>query len=244
MGVALTCFFHAPARWLTDSLRLWSQHKAAFADARGTVWQGSTRLVVIEDGGGSAVALPGRLEWRLRPRWPGMAVELHANCCMNQPWTFSVFPRWGGVRISAEDSISQWPVQLLVGLGSPWNTLNMTGQLRISTQGFWVDWSKGARTVGGNAQLDVFQLSSHLSTLRPVGSYRLSVQGGAAAVISLETLEGTLRLSGSGQLNADGLRFEGLAKTASEQEAVLARVLEVVGRREGAQSIIQIGKML
>jgi general secretion pathway protein N len=173
-----------------------------------------------------------------------MAVELHANCCMNQPWSFSVFPRWGGVRILAEDSISQWPLQLLVGLGSPWSTLNMKGQLGISTKGLWIDWSRGTRIVGGHAQLDVSQLSSHLSTLRPMGSYRLSVQGGAAPVISLETLEGALRLSGSGQWNAEGLRFEGLATVAPEQEAVLARVLEIVGRREGTKSIIKIGNML
>lgn len=241
LGGAGMCFWQAPAHWATDVLRQLSSQKVAFLDVRGTVWRGSARLALIGGDGESATALPGRLEWELRPAWFGLEAELRAKCCIEHSLNFSVLPRLGGIKISFSDSVSQWPMQLLAGLGSPWNTLQMQGQLGVTAKGLWVDWSSGSRLMGGQAQLEVTQLSSSLSTLRPIGSYRLSLQGGAESPIVLETLEGPLRLSGSGQWSANGLRFEGLATTAPEQEVVLAPVMEMIGRRDGARTTIKIG---
>ena len=88
-------------------------------------------------------------------------------------------------------------------------------------------------------------MSSRLSTLDTLGSYRLSVRGGAAstepATLNLETLGGALRLQGSGQWTGFRVRFRGEASAAEGQEAALNNLLNIIGRRQGAASIISVG---
>jgi general secretion pathway protein N len=84
-------------------------------------------------------------------------------------------------------------------------------------------------------------MSSRLSTLRPMGSYRLVVQGGDVPTLTLSTLEGALQLSGTGQWVGQRLRFTGEATATPEREAALSNLLNIIGRRSGARSIITVG---
>ena len=93
----------------------------------------------------------------------------------------------------------------------------------------------------GQAQLDALSMSSRLSTLRPMGSYRLTLQGGAAPTLGLQTLQGALQLSGSGQWVGQRLRFTGEASAAPEREGALSNLLNIIGRRSGARSLISLG---
>ena len=96
----------------------------------------------------------------------------------------------------------------------------------------------------GQAQLDMLAMSSRLSTLRPMGSYRLLLQGGSggqAPQLTLSTLDGALLLSGNGQWVGQRLRFTGEASAAPERAAALANLLNIIGRRSGARSIITLG---
>ena len=83
------------------------------------------------------------------------------------------------------------------------------------------------------------------STLDTLGSYRFSIRGGAGAgetaTMNLETLEGALRLQGSGQWAGPRARFRGEASAADGQEAALNNLLNIIGRRQGATSVISIG---
>ena len=84
------------------------QGRVVFEDARGTVWQGSVRLVLAGGAGSSdASALPGRLSWRLRPGGSGLLADLQADCCMQQAWAMRLQPHWGGARLLIADSLSQ-----------------------------------------------------------------------------------------------------------------------------------------
>ena len=74
-----------------------------------------------------------------------------------------------------------------------------------------------------------------------MGSYRMTLQGGTQATLRLETLEGSLQLSGDGQWVGGRLRFRGEASAAPEREAALANLLNIIGRRTGARSLIAIG---
>jgi general secretion pathway protein N len=74
-----------------------------------------------------------------------------------------------------------------------------------------------------------------------MGSYRITVNGGATSTLQLATLEGSLQLSGSGRWVGSRLRFEGVASAAPEREAALSNLLNIIGRRNGARSIITIG---
>jgi general secretion pathway protein N len=136
---------------------------------------------------------------------------------------------------------SQWPAGLLAGLGTPWNTVQPQGQLVATSQDVTVDWTKGRVNVSGRIQVDALQVSSRLSTLSPMGSYRITVQGGSEPSLQLATLDGSLQLSGQGQWIGQRLRFNGVASADPARVEVLSNLLNIVGRRDGARSIITVG---
>jgi general secretion pathway protein N len=232
----------APARWLTASLQRATVERVLLSEPRGTIWNGSAQLL-LSGGPGStdAAALPSRIDWRLRPRWDGVFAQLETACCTPQPLALRVRPRWGGAEIVLEDGKSQWPAALLAGLGTPWNTLQIEGDLLLGTNELSVEWVQGRLAIGGRAELTAQRLSSRLSTLKPMGSYRITLLGGTTPTLQLDTLEGSLQLSGSGQWVGSRLRFSGTASAAPDREAALSNLLNIIGRRSGARSVITIG---
>jgi len=241
-GLLLIGLFQAPARWLTAALQEASQGRLVFQDARGTVWSGSTRLTLTGGAGSQAAAtLPGRVSWLIQPAPNGLQVKLQADCCMQQAWRLNLIPSWSGAQLALVDSTSQWPAQWLTGLGTPWNTVQIEGQLALTTQGLSVQWASGRIALAGRLQLDADHISSRLSTLKPMGSYRVTIQGGAAPSLQLETREGRLQLSGTGQWAGSRFRFEGVASAAPEHQDALANLLNIIGRRDGARAIIKVG---
>ncbi|WP_342593311.1 type II secretion system protein N [Ramlibacter agri] len=242
LGLLLAVTLFAPARWLAAAVGNATGGQLLLDDPRGTVWNGSAQLV-LTGGAGShdAAALPGRLQWSLGPRIDGVAARLRADCCMDRPLEVQAHLRWGGMRVDVADGVSQWPASVVAGLGTPFNTLQFDGDLRLSTQGLSVEWAAGRPQVRGRAELLALRLASRLSTLRPMGSYRITLQGGTPATLRLETLEGSLQLAGSGQWVGSRLHFRGEASAAPEREAALANLLNIIGRRTGPRSIISIG---
>lgn len=239
LGLAGAVLLFAPARWLAAGVAEVSQGHVLLKDARGSVWTGSAQLVLTGGQGSTdAAPLPGRLDWKLRPRWDGAFAELHSDCCIRQPAQVRARLRWGGAEVDVSDSVSQWPASMLVGLGTPWNTLQLEGALQLSTRGLSVEWAEGRPIVTGRAELVAQRMSSRLSTLRPMGSYRITVQGGATTQLRVETLEGSFRLSGSGQWVGARLRFSGEASAEPEREAALSNLLNLLGRRRGPRSLI------
>src|SRR5690606_27406109 len=85
LGLAGALLLFAPAQWLAAAAGQASGGQLLLNDARGSIWNGSAQ-VVLAGGRGSAdaAALPGRLTWRLRPRWDGVAVHLQSDCCLRQ----------------------------------------------------------------------------------------------------------------------------------------------------------------
>ena len=67
-GALLAAIVFAPAAWLAGWVERASQGHLLLADARGSLWNGSA-VAVLTGGAGSrdARALPGRLQWTLRP---------------------------------------------------------------------------------------------------------------------------------------------------------------------------------
>lgn len=242
LGGLIALTLYAPAQWLAHGVAWATRGQVQLAEARGSLWTGSAQLVLT---GGQAsqdsAALPGRVAWRLRPAWNGLRVLVAAPCCTSGPLQAQVLPQWNGVAVRVADGTSQWPAAVLAGLGTPWNTLQPQGQLHLRTQGLVFDWSAGRLVLAGQAQLDALAMSSRLSTLRPMGSYRLTVEGGAAPSVQLTTLEGALQLTGSGQWVGQRLRFTGEATAAPDREAALANLMNIIGRRSGARSIITVG---
>lgn len=243
LGLALGVVAFAPARWVADSVQQASNQQVTLVNARGTLWQGSAQLV-FSGGTGSqdAVELPGLVHWTLAPHWQSLAIRIAADCCTPQPLDLTVAPAgWGITRLQVHDNQSTWPAGLLAGLGTPWNTVQPLGQLQLSSQALVLEWAQGRTTLAGRVQLDATNISSRLSTLQPMGSYRVTLQGGTTTTLQLATLEGSLQLSGQGQWLGQSLRFEGEASAATDRIDALTNLLNIIGRREGARSIIKVG---
>ncbi len=233
----------APARWAAAAVAQGSGGRVLLDGARGTVWNGSAQLV-LSGGQGSRdpVSLPSPLQWQLRPTASGLRLTLTSSCCTPQPLVARLQALWGGAAIRvANGAASQWPAALLSGLGTPWNTLQLEGQLQLSTQDLSLHWDSGRLRVSGSAQLSALRLASRVTTVRPMGSYRLRLDGGGTPRLTLDTAEGPLRLAGSGQWVGSRLRFSGQASAEPGREAALSNLLNIIGRRSGARSIITIG---
>jgi len=242
LGALLSVLWFAPARWLAGAVRQVSAGQVLLQDARGSVWSGSAQLTLTGGAGSVASAsLPSRLSWRIRPGLTGLGLQLEASCCLVQPWQLWLAPSWNGAELRVSDSPSAWPAEILMGLGTPFNTIAPQGQLALTTRGLTLTWAAGRLQVAGQAQLDAQGISSRLSTLRPMGSYRLTVNGGAAPELLLATLQGGLQLSGRGQWVGGRLRFVGEASSAPEHQAALSNLLNIIGRRDGARSVIKLG---
>lgn len=241
-GLVLSIVLFAPARWLAYAVQEATAGQLQLIDTRGTVWTGSGRLL-LSGGSGSrdSTVLPGLVDWQLRPGWMAIKLRLNAACCTVTPLEARVDLGWGRAGVLVSDGTSQWPATMLAGLGTPWNTVQAEGNLQLSTQGLSVEWLQGRVLVSGQAELQALGLSTRLSTLKPMGSYRLKLTGGSTASLVLSTLEGSLQLAGSGRWIGSRLRFEGEAKAAPEHEAALANLLNIIGRRSGARSIITLG---
>ena len=232
----------APATWLAQAVERATAGQVQLAQARGTVWRGTAQLVLT--GGAESrdqAALPGHVQWRLAPRWNGAAATLAADCCTQTPLQLRLALRWGGASLQVGNGQSQWPAALLTGLGTPWNTLQPQGRLVLRTEDLAFDWSAGRLALAGKAGMEALQMSSRLSTLRPMGSYRLDLTGGASPSLELKTQQGPLLLTGSGQWVGQRLRFTGEASAAEGHEAQLSNLLNIIGRRTGARSLISLG---
>ncbi|MEJ6021076.1 type II secretion system protein N [Ramlibacter sp. PS4R-6] len=242
LGLVLAVLLFLPASWLAARVAGATEGRVQLADAQGSLWNGSATLLLTGGtGSNDSLALPTPVEWRIRPRWNGAAIELATACCTREPVALRVHAGWRRVEVDVADGRSQWPAALLAGLGTPWNTLQLDGDLQLATQGLSVEWAEGRLALAGRAELVAQRMASRLSTLRPMGSYRMTVSGGATPNLQLETLDGALQLSGTGQWVGSRLHFNGVATAAPGREEALANLLNIIGRRNGARSIISIG---
>ncbi len=252
IGLLLAIVTQAPARWLTDAVAQFSDERVLLQNPQGTVWQGSAQWVLNEgrlntERQANTTALPTRLTWQLAPYidWRHARLTLSATlasaCCTPQPVRVDLSPLWQGVRVQVSDHTSRWPAAWLVGLGAPWNTVQPEGQMQLqTTQLVWTQQATQTQ-LQGQAELQLQQFATRLSTLRPLGSYRVRLQGGEGMDFTLDTLEGSLLLQGSGQLQHGRLHFDGEASAAPDTEAALSNLLNILGQRQGSKSILKIG---
>jgi general secretion pathway protein N len=248
LGVLVGLVVFAPASWLASAIVAATGQRLVLADARGTVWAGSA-VAVLAGGPDSrdATYLPGRLEWTLTPRWYGVDLAARQECCLNGTATVQIRPGLGRIRatlVPRTDWVGQWPSAWLGGLGTPWNTLQLGGSVRLISPGVSIESVEGRWLLDGKADLALDAVSSRLTTLDTLGSYRVSLTGGgatSATLLSLSTQDGALQLTGNGTWGPGGVKFRGEARSNAADEAALSNLLNIIGRRDGARSIISIG---
>ncbi|HEY0879797.1 MAG TPA: type II secretion system protein N [Zeimonas sp.] len=254
LGAALAGLAVVPATYADAALARATQGRVRLAQAEGTIWNGSARLVLAEGASGtgstsgtnasfragtlvSGVAIPGRVDWSIRAL-PLLVGQLDASLRLDRvARPVRVHGSWNEVRIDA--GALELPAVELGGLGSPWNTVQPAGALSLS----WENLVLRPAGLDGRARVELRGASSAMTPVRPLGSYRIDVVGrGARAELSIETIDGPLRLQGNGSFDAKrGLRFVAEASAEARERDRLQSFLGLIGPREGERTIIRIG---
>lgn len=251
-GTVLALFTLAPARWLAEAVAAGTQGRVVLSESQGTVWQGHA-VLTLTGGPGSrdAWTLPGRLGWTLGVDWRGLRVAVSQDCCLPAPMVWYGAGGLGDLSLTLSTTrtdapLAQWPAAWLAALGTPWNTLQPAGLVRLSSPGLRVGWAQGRWQFDGALRADFVGMSSRLSTLPVLGSYRVDLTAGGASgaavpTLTIVTVEGPLQLSGQGQWAGDRWRLRGEARAGAGSAAALQNLLNLIGRREGERAILSIG---
>ena len=253
LGALMALLIHLPAQWLAQALVKASLGQVQLQEVQGSVWQGSGKLVLTGgEGSRDALALPGRINWQTSislnaSNRPQFNFSLNAACCMTQAVHLSL-QATEGLRVwqlVVDDHQSQWPAHLLSGLGAPWNTLQPEGTLKLQTKQLKVNFQSQPSWLQGAIKLTAENMSSKLSTLKPMGTYQINLEVASAAnplpSLSLTTQSGSLLLSGQGQWQGSRLQFRGEASAVPEHAAALSNLLNIIGQRQGARSLLSLG---
>lgn len=242
LGALGATLHFAPARWVQQAVRVASDGRVLLHESQGTLWQGSAQLGLGGGPGSSdAARLPGRVHWDLALGLGRLQLALRADCCTAEAHRFTLTPGLGHWTLHMAAGESTWPAALLGGLGTPWNTVQLQGPVLLKTSGVSLLSALDRVKLEGALSLELPAVSSRLSTLRPLGSYRLLLQGGEQPSLDLRTLDGKLQLQGTGRWTARQLRFVGEARADAAFEAELSNLLNIMGRRDGARSVITLG---
>lgn len=258
--VLVTWLLTAPATMADWALGKATSQRIRIADATGSIWRGKGRLVIVDvegervrreraaDNAGTktnaadllalaGVPIPGTITWKIDP-WPLLLGRLEATAqhdSMARPVTLN----GNAQSLLIGPGAMQLPSIALDRLGSPWNAVKPVGSLAVN----WQQLRVAQNGFEGKLVLDLRDASSALTTVRPLGAWRLEVDAkGPAADLRMVPLEGPLRLSGSGNWTArNGLRFQAEAEADESERLRLQSLLGLLGRREGNRTIIRIG---
>lgn len=242
LTVALTTLAFLPASWMAGVLESRTGGRLTLGDAQGSIWRGSAFV-------GAAASrtdlvtplLPGRFSWRLSPlALVGvLALELDNPAALTPPLT--VRGTWSQWQVSPASVIL--PAERLAALGAPLNTLAPSGQMRLAWKELALARQGDRFELNGSMTLDLNDMASRLSPIRPLGSYRMQMQWQAQqARLTLTTIRGPLLLSGAGLLAGGRLAFSGVAEAQPGKEDALANLLNLLGQRRkvGDKNIIAL----
>lgn len=231
LSAALTALAFFPASWLASLVEMQTAGRLTLGDAQGTLWRGSAFIGGAADASDPVTPLfPGRFAWRLSPMvlLGSVDAELENAAALSQP--VSVTGDWHQWQVSP--AAITLPAERLAALGAPLNTVQPSGRMRLSWQALQLTRQDGRFEVNGAMNLELSDIASRLSPVKPLGAYDLALawRGSRAAVI-LKTVRGPMLLNGSGMFSNGRLQFSGTAQAEAGQEEKLANLLNLLGQR-------------
>ncbi|MFM0645485.1 type II secretion system protein N [Paraburkholderia bryophila] len=223
-----------PAAWITPQFARQTGGHVNLVNPAGSLWHGSATLMLAAGADTSAATLlPGRIEWQTAfwPLFTGrVRMTMRHSEAMPEPITVDATLRTATV---TPGTIAV-PASLLSGLGAPFNTLDLQGDVQLS----WSDWRRFNHEAFGQMTIMLTDASSRVSLVRPLGSYRVVFQAqGASSTLDLTTIKGPLMLSGNGTVSAASTEFHGTASAAPEARDNLAGLLNLLGRPSGPDTV-------
>jgi general secretion pathway protein N len=230
--VALTALVFFPASWLTYKVEQETGGRLTLGDPQGTLWRGSA-FIGGAPGKGDPVTplLPGRFSWRLSPMalFGQVDMELENAESLSQP--LQINGTWSQWQVSGASV--NLPAERLAGLGAPLNTIQPSGRMQLSWGPLLVVQHGLTVAVNGSTSLELSDMSSRLSNIKPLGAYHVGILwSGESAHLELKTTQGPMLLSGTGDLNNGQFHFNGQAEAEAGQEQKLANLLNLLGQRQ------------
>ena len=242
LTIAVTVLAFFPATWLATIVETQTDGRLTLGDAQGTLWNGSAFIGGAASGNEALTPLlPGRFSWRLSPRvlLGRVDAELENAAALSQP--VKVTGTWSEWQVSPAAILL--PAERLAALGAPLNTVQPSGQMRLSWEPLQLALQDGKIGMSGSMNLAMKDIASRLSPIKPLGSYNLAtVWQGQQATVALTTDNGPMLLSGTGLLSSGRLQFSGKAEAAVGHEEGLGNLLNLLGqrRREGDKDVIAL----
>lgn len=242
ISVAITALVFLPATWMAYLLEQQTMGRLTLGDAQGTLWNGSAFIGGAPSGQAPVTPLlPGRFSWRLSPM--ALLGRVNANLenaeALSQP--VSITGSWHQWQVSPAAILL--PAERLVGLGAPLNTVQPSGQMRLSWGPLMLTRRGNMVDIAGQMNLEMTDIASRLSPIKPLGAYNLAFDWrGQQALLKLTTIRGPMLLTGSGTLTNGRLQFSGRAEAEAGQEERLANLLNLLGqrRKEGGKDVIAL----
>jgi len=241
-AVVLTLLVFCPAAWMARVVESQSGGRFTLGDPQGTLWRGSAFIGGAPSGADPVTPLlPGRFAWRLSPMvlLGQVDVDLQNPEALSQP--VKIIGDWYQWQVSP--AAVTLPAERLAGLGAPLNTIQPSGQMRLSWSPLQVARQGNAVEMAGTVTLQMNDIASRLSPIKPLGAYQLIMEWrGRQAQLILTTIKGPMLLSGNGALTNGRLQFSGKAQAEEGQEERLANLLNLLGqrRREGDKDVIAL----
>jgi general secretion pathway protein N len=242
LTVGLTVLVFFPAAWLSAAVEKQTGGRLTLGDAQGTLWRGSA-FIGVAPGKSDPVTplLPGRFSWRISPLVLLGMVDVDLDNPSSLSQTLKVTGSWSQWQVGP--SSVDMPAERLAGLGAPLNTIQPSGQMKLSWGPLQVARQGQGVAVNGTMHLDLDDIGSRLSQIRPLGAYRITVNwNGADANMELKTSTGPMLLSGTGTLKNGQFHFSGKAEAEEGQEQKLANLLNLLGQhhKEGNKDVFAL----
>ncbi|MBS0309361.1 MAG: type II secretion system protein N [Proteobacteria bacterium] len=240
IGFTLVAFF--PASWMAALVEQQSGGRLTLGEPDGSLWRGSAFIGAAPSGSDPVTPLlPGRFNWRLSPLLLLGRVDVTLENPLTLPQAVTVQGSWSEWRIGAAALLL--PAERLSSLGAPLNTIQPSGQMRLSWAPLRVARQGQVVNVYGTVTLELNDMAARLSPIKPLGAYLLDMDWqGQQAKLALKTRKGPLLLNGGGSLENEYLRFYGQAEAAQGYEDKLANLLNLLGqqRKEGNRNFIAL----
>ena len=209
----------APASLMGSVLERASAGKLTLAQTQGRLWKGSgVALLRLK----TRYQTLGSYRWDLKV----FSATLQVQAGEAAPMTVHFAPFSG--RINIDNLRITLPVSIMEIAAPQLGPYQLQGSLETSCDHLTLD----AAGMTGQVTMDWSRAASALSTISPLGDYRILLQGnGSALDAQLSTLSGKLLLSGKGGFdNATGMHFTGTAQAApGTAETELNEMLHHIG---------------
>lgn len=193
----------APASLMGYALTRASGGMLSLAQTQGSLWQGSGVALLKNK---SRYQTLGSYRWQLQPF--RAALQMQADGAA--PMTLRYIPFAGKVEIDAlRLSLPASALELVAPQLAPYQ---LQGMFDAHSDHLSLD----AHGLNGQVSVDWARAASGLSEIRPLGDYRIVLQGNGAAVdAQITTLAGKLQLTGTGRFDPkSGMHLNGTAQAA------------------------------